>query len=84
MPFPDAPGGFLVNKPLKRRHGDAGAVEFGGSSFQEFALIGKAALAAGMATSRSTAKRSHKDTTHAGGPAAFSTGARPCQKRQMG
>jgi len=29
---PDAPGGFMVNKPLKRRHGDAGAAGFGAPS----------------------------------------------------
>ena len=29
---PDAPGGFMVDKPLKRRHGDAGASEFAASS----------------------------------------------------
>ncbi len=28
----DAPGGFMVNKALKRRHGDAGAPEFAASS----------------------------------------------------
>ena len=28
----DTPGGFMVNKPLKRRHGDAGAAEFAASS----------------------------------------------------
>lgn len=26
------PGGFMVNKPLKRRHGDAGGSEFAASS----------------------------------------------------
>jgi hypothetical protein len=32
-PFlPDAPGGFMLNKPLKRRHGDAGVAEFAASS----------------------------------------------------
>ena len=30
--FADAPGGFMVNKPLNRRHGDAGAPEFAASS----------------------------------------------------
>ena len=28
----DKPGGFMVNKPLNRRHGDAGAPEFAASS----------------------------------------------------
>jgi len=29
---PDTPGGFMVNRTLKRRHGDAGAAGFAASS----------------------------------------------------